>query len=58
MTAEERPPGNRLDEVADAAVRAFRMLPAMPQDAPPRDGASSRRPPAGSPRTRTQWNAT
>lgn len=44
MTAEERTPGNRLDEVADAAVRAFRMLPAMPQDAPPRDRAEARRP--------------
>ncbi|MFE4335737.1 gas vesicle protein K [Streptomyces sp. NPDC056831] len=44
MTAEERTPGNRLDEVADAAVRAFRMLPAMPQDVPPRDRAEARRP--------------
>ncbi|MFB8033873.1 gas vesicle protein K [Streptomyces sp. NPDC056004] len=44
MTAEKRTPGNRLDEVADAAVRAFRMLPAMPQDAPPRDRAEARRP--------------
>ncbi|MFC9759896.1 gas vesicle protein K [Streptomyces sp. NPDC056921] len=44
MTAEERTPGNRLDEVADAAVRAFRMLPAMPQDVPPRDRAKARRP--------------
>ncbi|MFE7267640.1 gas vesicle protein K [Streptomyces sp. NPDC057592] len=44
MTAEKRTPGNRLDEVADAAVRAFRMLPAMPQDAPPRDREEARRP--------------
>ncbi|MEV5200745.1 gas vesicle protein K [Streptomyces sp. NPDC053720] len=45
MTAEKRPPpGNRLDEVADAAVRAFRMLPAMPQEVPPRRRAESRRP--------------
>lgn len=44
MTAEERTPGNRLDEVADAAARAFRMLPAMPQDAPPRGKAEAHRP--------------
>ncbi|MFJ8849919.1 gas vesicle protein K [Streptomyces sp. NPDC102437] len=44
MTAEEHAPRDRLDEVADAAVRAFRMLPAMPQDAPPRDRAEARRP--------------
>ncbi|MGW1102524.1 gas vesicle protein K [Streptomyces sp. NPDC002540] len=44
MTAEDRTPVNRLEEVADAAVRAFRMLPAMPQDAPPRDRAEARRP--------------
>ncbi|MFB7211287.1 gas vesicle protein K [Streptomyces sp. NPDC056255] len=44
MTAEERSPGNRLDEIADAAVRAFRMLPAMPQDTPPRGKAEAHRP--------------
>ncbi|MFE2937080.1 MULTISPECIES: gas vesicle protein K [unclassified Streptomyces] len=43
MTAEKRTPGNRLDEVADAAVRAFRMLPATPQDAPPRGRGEARR---------------
>ncbi|MFD5188556.1 gas vesicle protein K [Streptomyces sp. NPDC058357] len=44
MTSDERPPGGRLDEVADAAVRAFRTLPAMPQDVQPGDGAGTRRP--------------
>ncbi|MCX4791181.1 MULTISPECIES: gas vesicle protein K [unclassified Streptomyces] len=44
MTGEDRPPGNRLDEVADAAARAFRMLPAVPQDVPPRGGTEARRP--------------
>ncbi|MEL5960312.1 gas vesicle protein K [Streptomyces sp. CLV115] len=44
MTSEEHPPGNRLDEVADAAARAFRLLPAMPQDAPPRGRADARGP--------------
>ncbi|MER7807644.1 gas vesicle protein K [Streptomyces sp900116325] len=32
MTDEDHPPGNRFDEVADAANRAFRLLPAPPQD--------------------------
>lgn len=32
MTGEDHPPGNRFDEVADAATRAFRLLPAPPQD--------------------------
>ncbi|MFF2409529.1 gas vesicle protein K [Streptomyces sp. NPDC058092] len=44
MAGEDRPPGNRLDEVADAAARAFRMLPAVPQDVPPRGGTGARRP--------------
>ncbi|MFE6666160.1 gas vesicle protein K [Streptomyces sp. NPDC057697] len=44
MTPEERRPGGRLDEVADAAVRAFRTLPAKPQDVQPEDGAGRRRP--------------
>ncbi|MCX4850052.1 gas vesicle protein K [Streptomyces sp. NBC_00893] len=43
MTAEKRPPCHRLDEVADAAVRAFRTLPAMPQDAPPQGREKARR---------------
>ncbi|MFD3457470.1 gas vesicle protein K [Streptomyces sp. NPDC058691] len=28
-------PSDRLGEVADAAARAFRLLPALPEDAPP-----------------------
>ncbi|MFC8235515.1 gas vesicle protein K [Streptomyces sp. NPDC058232] len=32
MTGEDHSPGNRFDEVADAATRAFRLLPAPPQD--------------------------
>ncbi|WP_069174169.1 gas vesicle protein K [Streptomyces griseus] len=40
MTDEEHPPGNRLDEVAEAAARAFRLLPAPPR------GNSAPRPPA------------
>ncbi|MEU4130498.1 gas vesicle protein K [Streptomyces wuyuanensis] len=30
----ERDPGRRFDEVAEAAARAFRLLPAAPQDLP------------------------
>lgn len=58
MTGEDRPSGNRLAEVADAAARAFRMLPAVPQDILPRGGAEVRRPPTGSLPTRTRWNGT
>ncbi|WP_326607962.1 MULTISPECIES: gas vesicle protein K [unclassified Streptomyces] len=43
MTGEDHPPGNRLDEVADAAARAFRLLPAPPQDVMP-CGSADRRP--------------
>ncbi|KPC60823.1 gas vesicle protein K [Streptomyces chattanoogensis] len=39
----DRPPG-RFDEVADAASRAFRLLPAAPQDSLPRAGSASRGP--------------
>ncbi|MGW0700205.1 gas vesicle protein K [Streptomyces sp. NPDC002867] len=36
MTSEDRDPArNRLDEVADAAARAFHLLPATPRDLPP-----------------------
>ncbi|MEU8680924.1 gas vesicle protein K [Streptomyces sp. NPDC048611] len=42
MTAEDRRPGSRFDDVADAAHRAFRMLPAAPQDIPPPGGRASR----------------
>ncbi|MGW2021720.1 gas vesicle protein K [Streptomyces decoyicus] len=34
MTADEPRPGTRFDDVADAAARAFRLLPAAPQDVP------------------------
>ncbi|MEU8916855.1 gas vesicle protein K [Streptomyces sp. Je 1-4] len=44
MTAEDRRPGNRFDDVADAAHRAFRLLPAAPQDIPPPSSAAARRP--------------
>ncbi|MCX4397963.1 MULTISPECIES: gas vesicle protein K [unclassified Streptomyces] len=44
MSGKGQPPGSRLDEIADAAARAFRMLPAMPQDILPRGGAEARRP--------------
>ncbi|MFE1174897.1 gas vesicle protein K [Streptomyces sp. NPDC058773] len=44
MTAEDRRPGNRFDDVADAAHRAFRLLPAAPQDIPPPGGPAARRP--------------
>jgi hypothetical protein len=35
MTADVPRPHGRYDEVADAAARAFRLLPAAPQDLPP-----------------------
>ncbi|MDC7340157.1 gas vesicle protein K [Streptomyces lydicus] len=46
MTAEGdgRPPGNRFDDIADAADRAFRLLPAAPQDTQSPAGAAPRRP--------------
>ncbi|AWN25992.1 MULTISPECIES: gas vesicle protein K [Streptomyces] len=44
MTAEDRRPGSRFDDVADAAHRAFRLLPAAPQDIPPPNSAAARRP--------------
>ncbi|WP_406474042.1 gas vesicle protein K [Streptomyces platensis] len=44
MTAEDRRPGNRFDDVADAADRAFRLLPAAPQDIPPPGGPTARHP--------------
>ncbi|MFF3244664.1 gas vesicle protein K [Streptomyces sp. NPDC002870] len=44
MTAEEEGgPARRLEEVADAAERAFRLLPAAPRDLPP-PGKASRTP--------------
>ncbi|MCX5317437.1 gas vesicle protein K [Streptomyces sp. NBC_00154] len=42
MTGEDHPPGNRFDEVADAAARAFRLLPAPPQDVMTCGGADRR----------------
>ena len=42
MTADEPRPGNRFDDVADAAARAFRLLPAAPQDVPYPAGAEPR----------------
>ncbi|MEW2086787.1 gas vesicle protein K [Streptomyces sp. NPDC005283] len=35
MTAEAGGPARRLEEVAEAATRAFRLLPAAPRDLPP-----------------------
>ncbi|MGW1094076.1 gas vesicle protein K [Streptomyces sp. NPDC002596] len=35
MPNEDRGPGRRFDEVADAATRAFRLLPATSQDEKP-----------------------
>ncbi|MER6104082.1 gas vesicle protein K [Streptomyces sp. NPDC001832] len=44
MTDETRRPGkNRFDEVADAAARAFRLLPAAPQDILPPSGSKANR---------------
>ncbi|MEU5209136.1 gas vesicle protein K [Streptomyces sp. NPDC020742] len=42
--ADGRRPGNRFDDVADAAARAFRLLPAAPQDDLPPAGPGPRRP--------------
>ncbi|MFC9635203.1 gas vesicle protein K [Streptomyces mirabilis] len=45
MTAErERRPPSRADEVAEAAARAFRLLPAGPRDLDPPAGKGSRSP--------------
>ncbi|AOP47084.1 gas vesicle protein K [Streptomyces lydicus] len=46
MTAEGdgRPAGNRFDDIADAAARAFRLLPAAPQDIQPPAGGAPRGP--------------
>jgi hypothetical protein len=44
MTGEDHRPRSRLDEVADAADRAFRLLPASPQDHPPPGSRGPRRP--------------
>ncbi|MFE1980410.1 gas vesicle protein K [Streptomyces mirabilis] len=45
MTAEgERRPPSRADEVAEAAARAFRLLPAAPRDLDPPAGKGSRSP--------------
>lgn len=38
MTAGDRRPGSRFDDVADAAARAFELLPSTPQDVRPRPG--------------------
>jgi hypothetical protein len=42
MTGETNRPRSRLDEVAEAAARAFQVLPASPQDDPPRGGGVRR----------------
>ncbi|MEU8679320.1 gas vesicle protein K [Streptomyces sp. NPDC048560] len=41
MNEETPRPGNRFEEVAAAATRAFSLLPAAPQDAPPLRGAGT-----------------
>ncbi|MEV6162075.1 gas vesicle protein K [Streptomyces sp. NPDC052052] len=43
MTDETRRPADRSAEVADAAARAFRLLPAAPQDVLPPRGSQARR---------------
>ncbi|MER5361201.1 gas vesicle protein K [Streptomyces sp. NPDC002785] len=43
MTDETRRPVNRFDEVADAAARALRLLPAAPQDVLPPSGSKAQR---------------
>ncbi|MGW7576069.1 gas vesicle protein K [Streptomyces sp. NPDC054765] len=43
MTADDRRPGNRFDDVADAAARAFQLLPAAPQDVVRPAGGEPRR---------------
>ncbi|MFG2225090.1 gas vesicle protein K [Streptomyces sp. NPDC048644] len=35
---------DRFDDVSDAVARAFRLLPAAPQDVPPADSGGTRRP--------------
>ncbi|MCZ1011127.1 gas vesicle protein K [Streptomyces lydicus] len=44
MTAGDRRPGSRFDDVADAAARAFDLLPSTPQDVRPPAGPGPRRP--------------
>ena len=44
MTGEDRPRGNRFDDVADAAARAFSLLPAEPEDVRPPSDDGPRRP--------------
>ncbi|MFI0713524.1 gas vesicle protein K [Streptomyces inhibens] len=41
MTGEVRRPANRFDDVAEAAGRAFRLLPAAPQDLQPPRGTAA-----------------
>ncbi|MFE7708669.1 gas vesicle protein K [Streptomyces sp. NPDC057486] len=43
MPNEDRGPGRRFDEVADAATRAFRLLPATSQDEKPPAHRTTRR---------------
>ncbi|MFI9785056.1 gas vesicle protein K [Kitasatospora sp. NPDC051984] len=45
MTGDTRQPANRLDEIADAATRAFQLLPTTPQSVP----FPARHPPARPP---------
>lgn len=42
MPGEAGGPGNRFADVADAAARAFQLLPAAPQDIAPPAGAAGR----------------
>ncbi|MFG2138286.1 gas vesicle protein K [Streptomyces sp. NPDC048650] len=42
MAPEDGPPADRFQDVADAATRAVRRLPADPRSAPPRDAAAPR----------------
>lgn len=59
MTAEgERRPPSRADEVAEAAARAFRLLPAAPRDLDPPAGKGSRSPLGESAPTATPSNGT
>ncbi|MFB7188367.1 gas vesicle protein K [Streptomyces sp. NPDC056230] len=44
MTGEEHRPRSRLDDIAEAADRAFRLLPASPGSDPPLTGGVPRRP--------------
>ncbi|TSB32840.1 gas vesicle protein K [Streptomyces sp. NBC_01525] len=43
MRGEGRAPRNRFDDVADAATRAFRLLPAAPEDITPSTGPEAHR---------------